>query len=150
MTNLKIDCEHNALHKVASEILKLHGDGLQDAGRSDDVIFLNMLVRRHIVWGTPRYEARLKEVVEYLNGFNIDIYKIGDMVRYSEGSTALMMIESVHPDYAGPGKHRYYGIQCYGGPMGAYHDQLSLASGADKNTWDRHNDSTGCIKSNRN
>lgn len=57
-----IPCAHTPLHQRAAAILAAHGDMLQDQRRSDDLVFLNMLVRRHIVFGTPRYEARLDEI----------------------------------------------------------------------------------------
>jgi hypothetical protein len=54
-------------------------------------------------------------------------YKIGQIVRYAEGPTALMRIESVSLKHGGT-KDRYYGVQFYGGSEGRYEDQLMPAT----------------------
>lgn len=45
-------------------------------------------------------------------------FKIGDIVRYAAGPTALMKITDVSLNHGG--HIRYYGIQFYGDRMGAY------------------------------
>lgn len=62
MAALNLPGACDPLYKRAESILNQYGDALQDARRTDDLVFLNMLVRRHIVFGTPRYEARLEEI----------------------------------------------------------------------------------------
>lgn len=57
-----IPCAHTPLHQRAKAILAAHGDMLQDQRRSDDLVFLNMLVRRHMVFGTANYEKRLDAI----------------------------------------------------------------------------------------
>lgn len=59
---MKIACKHTALHKRAAAILKAHGDTLQDAGRSDELVFLNAVVRRNLVWGTERQQKHLDAI----------------------------------------------------------------------------------------
>lgn len=66
-------------------------------------------------------------------------WKQGDLVRYGSGSTALMLIEVVRLNHAGPGQHRYWGRQCMGGSAGAYQDQLSEPTDEDRATWARLN-----------
>lgn len=63
-----------------------------------------------------------------------DIFKVGDILRYGEGSTALMRVTYVSVGHGGS-KARYYGQQCMGGFCGAYHDQVSLAAPDDRKTW---------------
>lgn len=54
-------------------------------------------------------------------------FKIGEIVRYDNGSTALMKIESVidNGSHLGP---RYYGSQFYGHAVGAYENELKIAT----------------------
>lgn len=59
---MKIACAHTALHKRAKAILAQHGDALQDTSRSDDLVFLNAMVNKHMVWGTERQQKRLDEI----------------------------------------------------------------------------------------
>ncbi len=54
------------------------------------------------------------------------IHKIGEVVRYGEGSTALMKITGVNKNHGG--HVRYYGTQFYGGIVGAYESDISKAS----------------------
>lgn len=53
-------------------------------------------------------------------------FKVGDIVRYSAGPTAIMTIQHVSKDHAGLGLHRYYGRQYYGGSVGAYEKDCIL------------------------
>ena len=66
---------------------------------------------------------------------------IGDMLRYGEGETALMVVKHVSPGHGGA-LARYYGRQCMGGSVGAYHDQCTPATHADRDTWSEHNPMT--------
>lgn len=54
-------------------------------------------------------------------------YKIGQVVRYDKGATALFKIDHISKRHGGP-LDRYYGRQFYGSPMGAYEDVISPAS----------------------
>lgn len=62
-----IACAHTALHKRAAAILAMHGDAMKKAGFLDEVEFLESMVNQHMVWGTPRYEARLEKLEQQLN-----------------------------------------------------------------------------------
>jgi hypothetical protein len=55
-------------------------------------------------------------------------FKIGDIVRYSYGSTTLMKITGMHGYISPNDGPRYVGIQFYGDSMGAYESDLSLAT----------------------
>ena len=68
-----------------------------------------------------------------------DLLCVGDLVRYSDGVTALMVIEYVSKDHGGTGAHRYYGKQFYGGSVGAYHGACQKPSTADREKWKTHN-----------
>ncbi len=56
-------------------------------------------------------------------------YKVGDIVRYAYGPTALMRITSISPNHGG--SIRYWGVQFYGDSMGAYEDQCRDATPAE-------------------
>jgi hypothetical protein len=58
--NLPDACD--PIYKRAESILTQYGDALQDAQRTDDLVFLNMLLRRRLVFGTDRYEKRLEAI----------------------------------------------------------------------------------------
>jgi hypothetical protein len=62
-------------------------------------------------------------------------FKIGSVVRYASGITALMKIERVDYDVDGEGNHHYYGQQFYGGAMGAYHNTLYGAKPTEIHLW---------------
>lgn len=62
------------------------------------------------------------------------IYKIGDLIRYDTGSTALLEITSVQPGHGGSVAY-YHGKQCMGGSAAAYHQACELASDDDIATW---------------
>ncbi len=68
-----------------------------------------------------------------------DLLCVGDLVRYGDGETALMMIEYVSKNHGGDGAHRYYGRQFYGGSVGAYHGACRKPSAADRAKWETHN-----------
>lgn len=61
------------------------------------------------------------------------LFKIGDILRYSTGETALLQVIHVNPDYGGI--PRYWGRHCMGGSVAAYQDDCSLASATDLETW---------------
>lgn len=54
-------------------------------------------------------------------------FKIGEIVRYSGGPTALMRITSISKNHGGF-EDRYYGVQFYGDSMGEYESRLSSAT----------------------
>lgn len=66
------------------------------------------------------------------------IFKVGDIVRYNDGVTALMRISFISLNHAGPGDHRYYGQQCMGGTYGAYQQDCRAATPKDRATWSEH------------
>lgn len=65
------------------------------------------------------------------------MFKVGDIIRYGRGETALMKITEESPNHGGPGLHRYYGLQYYGGPMGAWLKDCSAATERDLELWRR-------------
>jgi hypothetical protein len=54
-------------------------------------------------------------------------YKIGQIVRCGQGSTNLMRVESVSRKHGGT-HDRYYGVQFYGGTVGAYEPDIRPAT----------------------
>lgn len=67
---------------------------------------------------------------------NDPVYSVGDIIRYGDGPSALMQVKEVRVGYAGD-KARYYGTQCCGGNVGAYHTECERARN-DINTWHEH------------
>lgn len=63
-------------------------------------------------------------------------WKIGEIVRYGEVVSALMVIDDIHEN------GRCYGRQCFGGPCGASVDQLTKASVQDIEFWNEKHPST--------
>lgn len=59
---MKTNCEHIPLYKRAKAILEHHGDTLQDQGRVEYLRYLNYLVTKRDVWGTPRRERKLNAI----------------------------------------------------------------------------------------
>lgn len=70
-------------------------------------------------------------------------FKIGEMVRYGGGSTALMRIATVSE--AG-GLVRYYGEQYFGGSVGAYEADCTVPSVEDFQLWMRRDVCDECGK----
>ena len=66
-------------------------------------------------------------------------YKVDEIVRYSDGPTALMRIDNVSKDHGGMGSHRYYGAQFYGGAIGAYESDITHATKAEVEKWNTSN-----------
>lgn len=71
------------------------------------------------------------------------IYKVGDIVRYNHGQTALMKITDIvaRPnvkDWSGRevNSARYYGEHCLGGSVGANHECVQAASPEDLLEWE--------------
>jgi hypothetical protein len=62
--------------------------------------------------------------------------RVGDIVRYDMGSTALMKIEQI--TIVGHLK-RFYGQQCMGGLCGVYEDRCIRANMNDHFVWATHN-----------
>jgi len=60
-------------------------------------------------------------------------FKVGDVLRYSAGTTAFMLVSHVSQDH-GPA-HRYYGDSFFGSPMGAYEHDCHLASEHEQKKW---------------
>lgn len=58
-------------------------------------------------------------------------FKIGDVVRYNSGPTALMRIDSISVGE----RTRYYGTQYYGAAVGAYDHDCQGASAAEAAAW---------------
>lgn len=63
-------------------------------------------------------------------------FAIGSIVRYSNGITALMKVETVN--YDADDNHRYYGTQFYGSAMGSYHSQMREATPQEVHLWEEH------------
>lgn len=53
-------------------------------------------------------------------------FKIGDILRYSYGPTALFKVTEISPNHGG--SVRYYGRQYYGDIMGAYEEDCKRAT----------------------
>lgn len=87
---------------------------------------------------TPEF---VRTQTEFVEKFELEPdtpkFKVGDILRYDDGSTALFRVESISPKHGGT--DRYYGRQCFGGTVGAYVWQCSLASKVDLETWTKHN-----------
>jgi hypothetical protein len=66
-----------------------------------------------------------------------DAYAVGTILRYDRGKTALMRVDTISANHGGKGEHRYYGAQCMGGLVGAYHTDCKPADAADVVTWAR-------------
>lgn len=52
-------------------------------------------------------------------------FKINQIIRYALGATAFMKVKSIH-EY--DKTYRYYGIQYFGGYVGAYEDSCKKAT----------------------
>lgn len=72
-------------------------------------------------------------------------FEVGEVIRYSEGPTALMEVKNVRR--AG-GFLRYYGEQYFGGPVGAFEFDCSPATEAEIADWRRRwvCEVEGCIE----
>lgn len=62
------------------------------------------------------------------------MFKIGAVIRYGEGPTALMEVTHISQGH-GSGIARYYGTQFYGGSTGAYHEDCRAANLKDLQRW---------------
>ncbi len=62
-------------------------------------------------------------------------FKLGDIIRYTTGSTALMRVEHVSLNHGGIGWTMYHGKQCMGGSVGAYERDCAAATPTDLATW---------------
>lgn len=65
------------------------------------------------------------------------MFKLGDVIRYGSGETALMRVDQISEGHGGQ-VARYYGQQFYGGVVGAYHDDCRAASPVDLQNWENH------------
>lgn len=63
------------------------------------------------------------------------LFKVGDILRYGSGPTALFKVTFVSVGHGGS-VARYYGQHCMGGSHGAYHDRCCVASGSDLKQWE--------------
>lgn len=61
-------------------------------------------------------------------------YRPGDLLRYSEGESALFMVENVYRA-DDPQHTRYYGTHCMGGIHSSGHRACERATDADYRTW---------------
>lgn len=61
------------------------------------------------------------------------LFKVGDLLRYAKGPTALMKVMGVDKD-----NERYYGMQCLGAGIAAYHTEVSAVLPADLKEWNSH------------
>jgi hypothetical protein len=55
-----------------------------------------------------------------------EFFSVGTIIRYSNGSTALMRVESII--HHGASHYRYYGRQFFGGTVGEYHEYCTQAT----------------------
>lgn len=62
-------------------------------------------------------------------------FKVGDIVRYGKGPTALMQISHTHENHGRYGAHLHYGNQCIMATVGAYDADCTPASEEDLLTW---------------
>lgn len=62
-------------------------------------------------------------------------FSFGDLVRYGEGRTALMMVTGVSKDHGGAGIDYYHGEQCMGGVISQYMERLVAATHTDLVIW---------------
>lgn len=69
----------------------------------------------------------------------MNMFMIGQVLRFGCGSTALFKVEKVLKDHGGPSVHKYYGEHCLGGIVGAYHSECQLANEDDLLTWKANN-----------
>lgn len=67
---------------------------------------------------------------------NATLFKIGDILRYGSGSSALMRVSYVSVGHGGS-PARYYGQHCLGGSHGAYHENVKAATEEDRRTWEQ-------------
>lgn len=84
---------------------------------------------------TPEF---VRTQTEFVEKFELEPdtpkFKVGDILRYDDGSTALFRVESISPKHGGL-EDRYYGRQCFGGSVGAYASDCLPASEADLKKW---------------
>lgn len=71
------------------------------------------------------------EAIEHIGETPEGCHAKGTIVRYDNGPTALVRIDSVFMDHGGRGNHRYYGAHCMGGAHGVYHREVSVADDSD-------------------
>ncbi len=64
--------------------------------------------------------------------------KIGDVVRFAAGPTALMRIDLISKNHGGRGVHRFYGTHCMGRACGAYERDCTLATAGELETWNKN------------
>jgi hypothetical protein len=57
--------------------------------------------------------------------------KIGDIIRYDSGPTALMRIEAISKNHGVYGTDRYYGRSFYGSSVGVYDYDANKATAAE-------------------
>lgn len=76
------------------------------------------------------------QAIEHVRGVEEPKFKVGDVLRYASGETALFKVTLVRPNHGG--HVRYYGTHCMGGYNGAYEDQCSQATAGDLATFSEH------------
>lgn len=90
---------------------------------------------------TYQVKLHVEEEIVKLNKF-----KNGDIVRYSNGSTALMLIQDFDESKAYMSNthgYRYYGKQYYGSACGAYEIDMRLATEEEIKLWNKDHDENG-------
>ncbi len=78
------------------------------------------------------------EAIQHIKEVPEGVYKRGEIIRYSDGATALIRVDSVQLDRFGGDEHRYSGRHCMGGTHFAYHNKCALASEQDVNEFRKH------------
>jgi hypothetical protein len=68
---------------------------------------------------------------------NVKNFRVGSVVRYAYGETALMKITAVYEDHGRDGDTYYAGTQFYGGGVCAWHEDCDPLSEEDKRRWKR-------------
>jgi|GEM_PF-2930580 len=75
------------------------------------------------------------EAIEHIPEPPAGCYPKGTILRYGPGPAALMRVDSISANHAGPGSHRYYGRLCMGGLCGVYHSEVKPANEEDLEIW---------------
>jgi len=65
-----------------------------------------------------------------------ETFEVGEVIRYDDGSSALMRIDHVSPIHGT--EDRYYGEQCMGGSVGCYISDARKITPEDLEVWDKY------------
>lgn len=66
-------------------------------------------------------------------------FAIGSIIRYGDGSSALIRVDSIQLNHGGKGQHYYCGQHLYGGIECCYHSNAIPASSDDLKLWSKTN-----------